>query len=79
VTHHIRRRFWLESVLAGVSLALFALTLITREWIEALTGFDPDHGSGSLEWGIVAVLLCATIALTVLARSEWRRAVPATG
>jgi hypothetical protein len=68
-----------ETGVAIVSAALFALTLITREWIELLTGWDPDGGSGALEWGIVVVLAVIAVGLTVRARSDWRKvkALPA--
>ena len=66
----MRRRFWIEAGLAAVSGFLLLLTLATREWIEALTGWDPDHGSGSFEWLIVAVLLVATATFGLLARAE---------
>ena len=70
----LRTRFWIEAALAGVSGLLFVLTLITREWIEAISGWDPDGGSGSLEWALVAVLLVVTLVFTLLARSERKRA-----
>lgn len=69
----VRTRFWIEAALAGVSAFLFVLTLFWTEWIEAIFGTDPDRGSGSLEWGIVAALLVVTLAFTLLARSERRR------
>src|SRR5213078_1515985 len=37
-------RVRLESVIAGIAGILATLTLISREWIEALTRWDPDHG-----------------------------------
>ncbi|MCW2538449.1 MAG: putative rane protein [Frankiales bacterium] len=69
----LRRRFWIETILASISGLLTVLTLITREWIEALTGWDPDHGNGSLEWLIVVVFAVAAAVLGVAARIEWRR------
>ena len=69
----LRARFWLEIALASLCLFLAVLTLISREWIEALTGLDPDHHNGSLEWAIVAVLLVAAVAVGAAARVEWRR------
>ena len=72
----LRTRFWLEIALASLCLFLAMLTLISREWIEALTGWDPDHGNGSVEWAIVAVLLVAAVAVGGAARVEWRRPRP---
>ena len=69
----LKLRARIESGLAVVTAALFILTLISREWIEALTGWDPDHGNGSLEWVIVAVLLVAAVALSVRARADWSK------
>lgn len=69
----MRKRFWFESAFAGLAFALALLTLLSQEWIEWLTGADPDGGNGSLEWMIVGV--CAAVALVsvMLARREWRR------
>jgi hypothetical protein len=68
-----RRRITIEGALAAITGFLTILTLITREWIEALTGWDPDKGNGTLELLVVVVLLAATIVLSLRARADWRR------
>ncbi|HTQ19586.1 hypothetical protein [Mycobacterium sp.] len=70
-----RVRFWIEVILAAVTAALLLLTLISREWIEEVFGVEPDAGSGALEWAIVVALAVATVAFSLLARAEWKRAV----
>jgi hypothetical protein len=65
--------FWIELALATVSGLLGLLTLVWRDWIEGVFGWDPDHHNGSLEWLLVAVLLLAALALGALARRGWRR------
>jgi hypothetical protein len=73
MVRHAGARFWIEAVLAALTGFLFFLTLVWRDWIEALFKVDPDGGDGSLEWAIVGVLLAASITLSVMARAEWRR------
>ena len=68
-----RARFWVEAGLAALTAILLVVTLISREWIEAVFKVDPDGGDGSLEWAIVAVLLATTLMFSLLARAEWRR------
>jgi hypothetical protein len=68
-------RIRLEAGLAIVALGLGVLTLFTRDWIEVVFGVDPDRGSGSMEWLIVAVLLTASVLLGSVAGWEWRRGV----
>jgi hypothetical protein len=68
-----RTRFWIETTFACLTGALTCLTLVTREWIEAITGFDPDHGNGSLEWLIVVCFAAATALFATLALRERRR------
>lgn len=69
----VRTRFWLQAGFSAAGLVLTVVTLISREWIEFLTGWDPDRGSGALEWAIVAVLGLVAIGLGLAARQEWRR------
>jgi hypothetical protein len=70
---NVRRRFWVEAELAVLCGFLAVLTIFTQDWIEALTGFDPDQHDGSVEWAIVAVLTFACAVLSLAARAEWRR------
>jgi hypothetical protein len=69
----LRPRFWLTSGLAGGCALLALLTSLWRDWIEALTGFDPDRGSGSLEWMLVTGLAVAAVLLGTGAGREWHR------
>jgi hypothetical protein len=69
----VRIRFWLEAGLAVQSGSLAIVTLFRRDWIEALTGFDPDHHNGSLEWVIVAGMAVISMVVALVARAEWRR------
>jgi apolipoprotein N-acyltransferase len=75
----LRRRFWVEAVLAGTSALLLVLTLISREWIELIFGVDPDSGSGAAEWLIVVLVAALAFTCSALARIEWRRWQAADG
>jgi hypothetical protein len=68
-----RTRFCIEAALASACGMLAVLTVFWRDWIEALTRFDPDAGNGSLEWAFVVGLALACVVFSVLARREWRR------
>jgi hypothetical protein len=78
VTHtHRRLRFYVEAALA-VSFALTTALLLWRpDWIEALTGVDPDHGSGLAERILALVFGASTLLLSEFARREWGRAAAA--
>ena len=61
----------IESVLAGLSGTLGVFTVVFREWLEVL-GWDPDHGSGAVEAGIVLALLVVAVVLAMAARRHRR-------
>jgi hypothetical protein len=69
----LKTRAKIETGVAVLAAGLLVLTLISREWIEFLTGWDPDGGSGALEWGIVLVLGVITVALGLRARTDWQK------
>ena len=69
----VRARFWIETILASASAALGLLTLVQRDWIEALFGVDPDRHNGTAEWIVVAVLLAVAVVSGRLARVEYAR------
>jgi hypothetical protein len=70
----LRTRFYPEALTGVITALMFVVTLVRRDWIEALFAIDPDKGNGSVEWLIVGALLVATVALASLATHEWRRA-----
>jgi hypothetical protein len=68
----VRARFWAESSLGIAAAALALLTLVWREWIEAIFRIDPDGGNGAAEWAAVGVLAVVSISCSLLAGREWR-------
>ena len=69
--------FWVETSAATASAILGVVTTVWREWIELVFGVDPDHGSGVLEWGLVAGCAAVALVLGLTAHYEWRRHAPA--
>ena len=69
----IRRRLRFEICVALLAAALAVLTLVSREWIEVLTGWDPDGGDGSLEWLLVVGLAALAAVSALLALADRRR------
>ena len=66
----LRLRFWAEAVLATITGILCAVTPIWPDWIEAISGWDPDQHNGSVEWMITVGLLIATIVMVAIAIRE---------
>jgi hypothetical protein len=57
-----------------ISVVLLVGTVAWPDWIEIVFRVDPDHGSGWLEWAIVAAAFALMVTFSVSARHEWRRA-----
>jgi hypothetical protein len=71
-------RFWFETSTAVLGLALFVLTLVTREWFELLTGIDPDGGNGALEIALAVTLLALSAVSAFAARRQYERTLVRT-
>ncbi len=69
------RRFWAEAVLGGITAVLTVITPFWPDWIEAISGWDPDQHDGSVEWMIAFALFLITLTLLALARRDWRALV----
>ena len=63
-------RIRVEAAIAVLAGALGIVTVFWHDWIEALTGWDPDQHNGSAEWLIVAVLLA--VAMGTVSRRHWK-------
>jgi hypothetical protein len=66
--------FWTDSVLACITGFLAVLTAAWPDWIEAVTGLQPDKHNGSFEWTLVVGCGLVAALLATLARREWRQA-----
>jgi hypothetical protein len=56
---------------------LAIVTPFFPDWIEAISGWDPDQHDGSVERVIVIALCIVSIGIFSLAAFEWRRVVSA--
>jgi len=65
-------RVRLEAAIAALAGALGILTLFWRDWIEFLTGWDPDHHNGNVEWLVVGGLLAVAVAMGAVSRRHWK-------
>jgi len=66
-------RFWIETVAAVVGFALLLLTLVSHEWFEELTGYEPDGGNGAFEIALPLALLAIAATSSIAARRVYRR------
>jgi hypothetical protein len=74
----LRRWFWVEIGLASTTGLLALITPIFPDWIEFVSGWDPDQHDGSAERLIVIGLFAVAVAIFALAAIEWRRAYQAS-
>ncbi len=74
MSRNLPARFWFEAITGAAGLALFVLTLFSREWFELLTGLDPDGSSGALELALAFGLLAISAASLSAARRTYQRA-----
>jgi hypothetical protein len=65
-------RIRMEAAIAVFAGALGIVTVFWHDWIEALTGWDPDRHSGGLEWLVVAALLAVAVAVGTVSRRHWK-------
>jgi hypothetical protein len=72
-------RAWAELVVALAAGILGIVTIFWQDWIEALTGWDPDRHSGGVEWLAVAALLAISAVLGTAAARHWRLAPSGSG
>src|SRR5438445_8176015 len=68
----LKVRVRLEMAVALCAGVLGLLTIFWHDWIEILTGLDPDQHNGSVEWLLVALLLAVAVAMGLVARRHWR-------
>jgi hypothetical protein len=66
----------LDTLLALCALIGLAVTLMWPQWVEGLTGLDPDGGSGAVEWVVVTVL---AVLASVFGARAWKVLRPTTG
>ena len=67
------RRYWAVLALGGFAAVLAVITPFWPDWIEAVSGWDPDQHDGSVENYIAAALLVVAVALLAFAGAERRR------
>ena len=74
MTSKVRVR--IEMAVALCAGILGVLTIFWHDWIETLTGWDPDQHNGSVEWMVVGGLLAVAVVVGLVARgttgNSWR-------
>ena len=60
-----------EATLSVVAAVLASVTIFWRDWIEAVTGWDPDRHSGAVELAVICGLATVSVGLGLVARRTW--------
>jgi hypothetical protein len=58
-----------EVALCAITGFLYVATPFSPDWIERISGWDPDQHSGLVEWTVVMALLVGALALLNRVRS----------
>jgi hypothetical protein len=74
-----RVRVRLETAVTLCAGILGILTIFWRDWIEALTGMDPDRHNGAIEWIVVVGLLAVAVVMGLVSRRHWKLLAAAPG
>jgi hypothetical protein len=67
-----KSRAALESAIALTAGALGIITIFWHDWVESLTGWNPDQHNGAAEWLTVVTLIMVAAISGTLARRSWR-------
>jgi hypothetical protein len=65
--------FWVQAFFALLAALLCALSVVRRDWIEAILGVDPDGGSGVVELTLTTSLFVSAVLFGYFARRFWRK------
>lgn len=63
-----------DGIFAAFCLLVLVITAIWPDWIEEVTGLDPDNGNGAVEWFFLGVLGVLFLIFAVRARRAFRAA-----
>ena len=65
-------RYRVECLLTIVSGVALLLAVVAPQWLEGVSGLEPDGGSGAVEWGLASALAVSTAMWFLLARRHRR-------
>jgi hypothetical protein len=69
---HLSAQARVEAAVAAATAVLCVLTIAWPDWVEGITGLDPDHGNGWFEWALVVVLALISLGCALRTRRALR-------